>query len=103
MTKTEIEYLLKAGYSIAEIMAMENENVPEPTKEPDKTGEEPDKTPENEPEKPLSEQLAELRGELKALRELTHEQNRTNNVIENPGKKLTFEENVEELIKEVSK
>lgn len=107
MTRAEIDYLKKAGYTIAEIMAMENETVPQPDKEESK--EEPkeeskpveEKTAAND-NATLLEQLAELRGELKAMRETVHAQNRQAAVIETP-KPPTREENIEELLAEVNK
>ncbi len=103
MTRAEIEYLKKAGYTLAEIMAMENETVPQPDKEEPKEEPKPEEnnTAANE-NATLLEQLAELRGELKAMRETVHAQNRQAAVVETP-KTPTREENIEELLAEVNK
>lgn len=106
MDKQTIEFLLKAGYNLSEIMTMNS--VTEPPKSEDNTPEqitieenvtEPS-TAENNAEK-LSEQLEALRKELSELREITHNANRRNAVIDNPTPAPTIEEQVEQLMKEV--
>ena len=120
MKKEVIEFLKKSGYSFEEIMKLDTDTGTDSGTDSGTdtgTGINPSKTSENlsnsdetkkagtdtPNEKTLAEQLAELRGELKALREITHNENRKQDTIEKPGKKLTFEEDVEKLIEEVNK
>lgn len=122
MKKEVIEFLKKSGYSFEEIMHMDTttdsgtdtitdsgtdsaKNITSSTikENGEKLNDSVQTDKDTKNEKTLAEQLAELRGEIKALRDITHTENRNRDVIENPGKKLTFEEDVEKLIEEVNK
>ena len=101
MDKTKIEFLIRNGFTLDEIMKLEPESS-EPVKEPEPVKNvEPVKT--QEPEKTVETMLESLKQEIFELRSNLHAQNRAQNVIENPPKQLTFEEDIEKMIEEVTK
>ena len=95
MKKETIKFLLKNGFTLDDIAEMEPQS-PEPVKEP-----EPTKEPE--PAKTVESMLESLKQEISELRSNLHAQNRAQNVIENPPKQITFEEDIEKMIEEVTK
>ena len=98
MDKKTIEFLLKAGYTLPEIIMMDSvaaqDGAGQPTAAQDGTG-------QPTAAETLSAQLEALRKELSELREITHNANRRNAVIDNPTPAPTMEEQVEQLMKEV--
>jgi DNA-binding transcriptional MerR regulator len=122
MKREVIEFLKKSGYTLEEIMSMDtntdigtdtntdsgtdsakNITSPKINEKGENLNDSAKTDKDTNNEKTLTEQLAELRGEIKALRDITHAENRNRDTIENPGKKLTFEEDVEKLIEEVNR
>ena len=103
MEKNKIEFLLKNGFTLDEIMKME---TPEETKEEDKNTkieENKDKEATNK-EKSFEELLSDFKKELADMRDQIHKDNRTKTAIE-PEKEpqLSFEEDIEKMIEEVTK
>lgn len=111
MDKTTINYLISKGFSIEEIMKMENpeadnksaenkDNKPAEIKNEntDKKEEVPAKT------KSVEELLSDLKAEISDMRTQIHNSNRMQNVIEPEIKQqLSFEEDIEKMIEEVNK
>lgn len=101
MDKATIEFLLKHGYKIDEIMKME---IPENTETPKQ--EEPEQEPKN-PENntnSFEQMLTDFKKELSDMREEMHKQNRTQTFTEpKQPEQLSFEEDIEKMIEEVTK
>ena len=95
MDKTKIEFLIKNGFTIDEIMKMEPEQK-------EQKPEDPVETKTEEPNK-FDKMLADFKKELSDMREEMHKQNRARNVIEETPKQTTFEEDIEKMIEEVTK
>lgn len=101
MDRATIEFLLKHGYKIDEIMKME---IPENTETPKQ------EEPKQEPQKPenntnsFEQMLSDFKKELSDMREEMHKQNRTQTFTEpKQPEQLSFEEDIEKMIEEVTK
>ena len=101
MDKATIKFLIKNGFTLDEIMEMNPEEEKKEKEEPEQIKiEEPKKEESNN----VDSMLSELKTELKELREAVHKQNRENTFIEpKPAEKVSFEDDVEKLIQEVTK
>lgn len=99
MDKTKIEFLIKNGFTIEEIMKLE----------PEQKQEEQEKTPapiETKTEEPnnFEKMLADFKKELSDMREEMHKQNRTQTFTEpKQPEQVSFEEDIEKMIEEVTK
>lgn len=102
MNKTKIEFLIRNGFTLDEIMKLE----------PEQKQEEQEKTPapaapiENKTEEPnnFEKILADFKKELSDMREEMHKQNRTQTFTEpKQPEQLSFEEDIEKMIEEVTK
>lgn len=102
MDKTKIEFLIRNGFTLDEIMKLE----------PEQKQEEPEKTPtpaapaETKTEEPnnFEKMLANFKKELSDMREEMHKQNRTQTFTEpKQPEQLSFEEDIEKMIEEVTK
>ena len=101
MKKETIKFLIKNGFTIDEIADMETEKAEnEPEKKPEPK---PESVKEEPKKESVEDMIAALRKEISDLRETTHAQNRARNVIEETPKQLTFEEDIEKMIEEVTK
>jgi len=93
MTKNEIEFLLKSGYTLVEIMNMETEpeqkEEPEQMEEPEQK-EEPEQNEEPE-QKEESEEVKKLKEELEKTKKDLQAANRKNAVIESMKEKTMDE------------
>lgn len=104
MDKAQIEFLLKAGYTLTEIMQM---GTPAPA---DPALADPAPAPAPAPADPapasapstVDAQLTALKTEIAQLRTALHDRNRQQTVIEPSPKQTTFEEDIEQMIKEVT-
>ena len=102
MDKTKIEFLIKNGFTIDEIMKLELEQKQE---EPEKTST-PAASIETKTEEPnnFEKMLADFKKELSDMREEMHKQNRTQTFTEpKQPEQLSFEEDIEKMIEEVTK
>lgn len=96
MDKAQVEFLLKTGYTLTEIMQMEAsaDPAPAPAPAPAPVG---DPAPST-----VDAQLTALKTEIAQLRTALHDKNRQQTVIEPSQKQPTFEEDIEQMIKEVT-
>lgn len=103
MDKAQIEFLLKAGYTLTEIMQM-GTPAPADTDPADPApAPAPAPTPSSDPAPAtVDAQLASLKTEIAQLRTALHDKNRQQTVIEPSPKQTTFEEDIEQMIKEVT-
>lgn len=102
MDKTKIEFLIRNGFTIDEIMKLEPEQKQE---EQEKTtaSASPIETKTEEPNN-FEKMLADFKKELYDMREEIHKQNRQQTIIEpKPVEQLSFEEDIEKMIEEVTK
>lgn len=102
MDKTKIEFLIKNGFTLDEIMKLEPEQKQE---EQEKTPA-PAATVETKIEEPnnFEKMLADFKKELSDMREEMHKQNRTQTFTEpKQPEQLSFEEDIEKMIEEVTK
>lgn len=105
MTKTEIQYLLKNGFSLAEILALEAGDQPEPAEETpaappaeDPAGEA--KAPEAEPDTETPPAAPGLAEEVKALRAVVEKlQSAALNALRQPGGES--EKSLEDIVAEM--
>ena len=104
MDKKTIKFLMKNGFTLDEIAEMEPETQePEPEPEIEQTNTNNDKEAENK-EKSFEKLLSDFRTELSQLREQIHRDNRIKTAIEpEEPKQLSFEEDIEKMIEEVTK
>lgn len=112
MDKTTVEFLLKVGYTLPEIIAMSQtaENAPKIVSTEKKGDNIPeDKKPSTETAEAqqtastdLEQKLNALREEIATLRGTMQERNRNETVVETAGKQLTLEDEVEQMLKEVN-
>lgn len=103
MDKSKINFLLKNGFTLDEIMKLETPE-PEPT-EPDtkENNTNTDKEADSK-EKSIEQLLSDFKKELSDMREQIHKDNRTKTAIEpETPKQLSFEEDIEKMIEEVTK
>lgn len=100
MDKKIIEFLIKNGFTIEEIMNMDS---PAPAEE--QKQEEPVETPKQENiSNSFEKMLTDFKKELSDMREEIHKQNRQQTIIEpKPVEQLSFEEDIEKMIEEVTK
>lgn len=100
MDKALIKFLIKSGFTLDEIMEMN----PEENKEKEEPEQIKTEEPKKEEDNNVDNMLSELKTELKELREAVHKQNRENTFIEpKPVEKVSFEDDIEKLIEEVTK
>ena len=107
MEKAVIEFLRKSGYTLSEIMKMDesaNADTNADTNAETKTEENTEtKTEENtETKTEIELKLEDLKNQIKELRDITHTQNIKHDVLEEEPEK-PLEEQVEDLLKEVNK
>lgn len=106
MDKATIEFLLKHGYKIDEIMKMEIPENADSTKAETPKQEVPkqeQKNPENNTNS-FEQMLNDFKKELSDMREEMHKQNRTQTFTEpKQPEQLSFEEDIEKMIEEVTK
>lgn len=102
MEKTKINFLLKNGFTLDEIMKLETpDEPPEPVKEEKNI--DTDKEAESK-EKSIEQLLSDFKSELSQLREQIHRDNRIKTAIEpEEPKQISFEEDIEKMIEEVTK
>lgn len=102
MEKAKINFLLKNGFTLDEIMKLE---MPEETPETEKEEKNIDNNKEAEnKEKSIEQLLSDFKTELSQLREQIHRDNRIKTAIEpEEPKQLSFEEDIEKMIEEVTK
>ena len=95
---------MKNGFTLDEIMKLETPEQPENTdKETKKENIDINKEADNK-EKSLEELLSDFRKELSDMREQIHANNRTKTAIEpEQPKQISFEEDIEKMIEEVTK
>ena len=100
MDKKKIEFLIKNGFTIDEIMNMET-SAPAEEPKPETSAE----TPKQETESNSFEKmLSDFKKELSDMREEMHKQNRTQTFTEpKQPEQLSFEEDIEKMIEEVTK
>lgn len=109
MDKKKIEFLISAGFTLDEIMTLsESREKPsnfnskdsgnKDTPEPEKPSIEPTQSPQDD----LQKKLDELTAEIKSIRGDMQKQNRSREVIETEPKQLSFSEDIEKLISEVT-
>ena len=107
MTKEEIEFMLKSGFSINEIMAVQNKpetKEDEKNNEPDKDeiedkNNEPNKDDKNnEPDEEETELVQTLKAELNKLRKERQKMNRKKEVIQKLPEEKTSEQILSESI-----
>lgn len=103
MDKAQIEFLLKAGYTLTEIMQMGTPAPADPAPAPADPAPAPAPTPSSDPApSTVDAQLTALKTEIAQLRTALHDKNRQQTVIEPSPKQNTFEEDIEQMIKEVT-
>lgn len=101
MDKAQIEFLLKAGYTLTEIMQMGTPAQADPSPAPADPA--PAPAPSSDPApSTVDAQLTALKTEIAQLRTALHDKNRQQTVIEPSPKQTTFEEDIEQMIKEVT-
>lgn len=105
MDKTKIEFLIRNGFSLDEIMKLEPE-----TQESEQKQEEKNPAPsapvetKSEESNNFEKMLADFKKELSDMREEMHKQNRTQSFTEpKQPEQLSFEEDIEKMIEEVTK
>ena len=99
MEKAVIEFLRKSGYTLSEIMKMDesaNADTNADTNAETKTEE------NTETKTEIELKLEDLKNQIKELRDITHTQNIKHDVLEEEPEK-PLEEQVEDLLKEVNK
>lgn len=103
MDKAQIEFLLKAGYTLTEIMQMGTPAPADPAPAPADPAPAPAPAPTGDPApSTVDAQLTALKTEIAQLRTALHDKNRQQTVIEPSAKQTTFEEDIEQMIKEVT-
>lgn len=102
MDKSKIEFLIKNGFTIEEIMKLDPEQKQEEQeKTPDPAA--PIETKTEEPNN-FEKMLADFKKELSDMREEMHKQNRAQTFTEpKQPEQLSFEEDIEKMIEEVTK
>ena len=104
MDKAKIEFLIKNGFTIDEIMKLESESKPEPETKPETKQETKTETkPETKTESDnIAKMLSDLKSELTEMRNAMHTENRLNTAIDKQQKQTSFEEDIETMISEVT-
>lgn len=101
MDKAKIEFLIKNGFTIEEIMKLESPETSEPSKQ-EEPKQEPPKQENNT--NSFEQMLNDFKKELSDMREEMHKQNRTQTFTEpKQPEQLSFEEDIEKMIEEVTK
>lgn len=101
MDKATIEFLLKHGYKIDEIMKMETQ---EPAETPKQEESKPETPKQENNTNSFEQMLNDFKKELSDMREEMHKQNRTQTFTEpKQPEQLSFEEDIEKMIEEVTK
>lgn len=106
MEKQKIEFLIKNGFTIEEIMKLDPEQKPEQKQEEQEKNTAPAAHIETKTEEPnnFEKMIADFKKELSDMREEMHKQNRTQTFTEpKQPEQVSFEEDIEKMIEEVTK